>query len=474
MSSTEIATIFLDKDLNIKRFTPPTKSLLNLLPTDIGRPFKDIAPNFADDTMLNECRLVIESQRPIEREIKTFEHKYFLRRVLPYRTGDAQVAGVVITFVDLTQRKQAETVQRESDARHLAELHESKERLHAILNTVTDSIITVDLEGKIDSINQATERLFEFERNELVGKNLSLLLPTLFTPDRANGESQTVAARLLKLVGNRREVLAQRKNGSTFPVDIAMSRVDHLGVYTGILRDITDQKQLQAHILEIATEEQSRIGQELHDGTQQELTGLSLFAGAINDFLDNATHESQTATDDWTLRDVDYQQIKRTLGKLTQGLLEANEHVHQLSHGIMPVQIDAEGLKAKLSELAISTNINRKVNCHFEFVGKGAIRNNAVATQLYRITQESLTNAIKHGNASDIQITLSQSSTETVLEISDNGTGFEPADESSETGLGMRIMKYRASIVGGQLDVSQNNRNGTTVRCTIPSIGDLE
>jgi PAS domain S-box-containing protein len=474
MSSTEIATIFLDKDLNIKRFTPPTNFLLNLLSTDIGRPFKDIAPKFADDTMLNECRLVIESERPIEREIQTYEHRHFLRRVLPYRTGDAHVAGVVITFVDLTQRKQAEAVQRENDARHLAELHESKERLDVILNTVTDSIITIDLEGKIDSINEATARLFEFERNELVGKNLSLLLPTLSNHGKANGKSQTVAARLSKLVGNRREVLAQRKNGSTFPVDIAVSRVDHLGLYTGILRDITDQKQLQAHILEIATEEQSRIGQELHDGTQQELTGLTLFAGAISDFLDNATHESQTATDDWTLRDVDYQQIKRTLAKLTQGLLEANEHVHQLSHGIMPVQIDAEGLKAKLSELAISTNINRKVNCHFEFVGKGAIRNNAVATQLYRITQESLTNAIKHGNASDIQITLSQSSTETVLEISDNGTGFEPADESSETGLGMRIMKYRASIVGGQLDVSQNNRNGTTVRCTIPSIGDLE
>lgn len=475
MSSTEIATIFLDKDLNIKRFTPPTKSLLNLLPTDIGRPFKDIAPNFADDTMLNECRMVIESQKPIEREIKTFEHKYFLRRVLPYRTGDAQVAGVVITFVDLTQRKQAETVQRESDARHLAELHESKERLHAILNTVTDSIVTVDLEGKINSINQATERLFEFESNELVGKNLSLLLPTLFTPDKANEESQTVAARLLKLVGNRREVLAQRKNGSTFPIDIAMSRVDHLGLYTGILRDITAQKQLQAHILEIATEEQSRIGQDLHDGTQQELTGLSLFAGAINDFLDNATHESQTATDDWTLRDVDYQQIKRTLGKLTQGLLEANEHVHQLSHGIMPVQIDAEGLQSRLAELAISTNINRQVNCHFEFVGEGAIRNNTVATQLYRIAQESLTNAIKHGNASDIQITLTQGSNETVLEISDNGIGFEPADESSEKGgLGMRIMRYRASILGGQLDVSRNNSNRTTVRCTIPSIGDLE
>jgi signal transduction histidine kinase len=140
----------------------------------------------------------------------------------------------------------------------------------------------------------------------------------------------------------------------------------------------------------------------------------------------------------------------------------------------MPVQIDAEGLQSKLAELAISTNINRKVNCHFEFVGEGAIENNIVATQLYRIAQESLTNALKHGNASDIQITLTQGSTETVLEISDNGTGFEPADESSEKGLGMRIMRYRASILGGQLDVSRNNRNGTTVRCTIPSTGDLE
>jgi PAS domain S-box-containing protein len=353
-------------------------------------------------------------------------------------------------------------------------MHESKERLHAILNTVADAIITVDQEGKIDSVNHATERLFDYERNELVGKNFALLLPTLFNPDKANGKSQTVAEKLLTLVGNRREVLAQRKNRSTFPVDIEISRVDHLGLYTGILRDITVQKQLQTHVLEIATEEQSRIGQELHDGTQQELTGLSLFAGAINDFLDNATRESQTATDDWTLRDVDYQQIRRALGKLTQGLLEANEHVHQLSHGIMPVQIDAEGLQSKLAELAISTNINRKVNCHFEFVGEGAIENNIVATQLYRIAQESLTNALKHGNASDIQITLTQGSTETVLEISDNGTGFEPADESSEKGLGMRIMRYRASILGGQLDVSRNNRNGTTVRCTIPSTGDLE
>jgi two-component system CheB/CheR fusion protein len=476
MSSTEIATIFLDQQLNIKRFTPPTKFLLNLLSTDLGRPLKDIAPNFADDTMLKECSLALENETLLEREIETHEHRHYLRRILPYRTSDDHVGGVVITFVDLTQRKKAEAVQREEDARYFAALNESKERLHAILNTVADAIITIDFQGKIDSINHATELMFRFEPGELIGKNVAALLPALFNSNLADGASKTVAARISELVGNRREVLAQRKDGSTFPVDLALGRVDHLGLYTGILRDITLRKQLQAQILEIATEEQSRIGQELHDGTQQELTGLSLFAGAMTDFLNNATHGSEKKPKEWILRDIDYQRIKQTLAKLSQGLIEANQHVHKLSHGIMPVQIDAQGLQSALADLASSTNANQRLNCHFESVGTGAISNDAVATQLYRIAQESLTNSIKHGKASDIQISLTQNPVETVLEISDNGIGFEPtetAEVSAEGGLGLRIMRYRASIIGGELRVSRNRENGTTVRCTIPTIGEL-
>ncbi len=474
MSSTEIATIFLDQKMNIKRFTPPTKSLMNLLSTDIGRPLRDIAPNFADATMLKECRMVLESEKPIEREIQTEELKYYLRRILPYRTTDGDVIGVVITFIDLTRRKNAEVVQKENDARHFAELHESAERLQTILNTAADAIITIDLQGNIDRVNFATEKLFRYNRDELIGENIALLLPVLFHSDQGHGSSATVVAKLSELVGNRREILAQRKDGSTFPIDLALSRIDHLGLYTGILRDITVRKQLQAHILEIASDEQSRIGQELHDGTQQELTGLSLFAGAINDFLDNATHPSLDQKDKWLLRDIDYQRIKETLTKLIQGLVEANQHVHELSHGIMPVQIDAEGLPSALAELAASTNMNRKLNCHFVSVGEGAMSNNTAATQLYRIAQESLTNSIKHGHASDIQITLTQNSEQTVLEVSDNGTGLKTTDASPVVaGLGLRIMRYRASIVGGELQVSRNSENGTTVRCTIPTLGDL-
>jgi two-component system CheB/CheR fusion protein len=473
ITSTDIATIFLDEQLHIKRFTPATKPLINLLPTDIDRPLKDITPNFADDTMLKECRQVLENQKLLEREVQSEDFKHFLRRILPYRTTDNQIAGVVITFIDLTQRKMSEAAQRESDARHLAEMHETAERLLAILNAAADAIITVDLNGRIDSINLATERLFQYSQQELIGQYITTLMPTLFSFDQEHEIPQTIAARLAGLVQSRREVLSQRKDGSTFPVDFVFSRVDHLDLYTGIFRDITVNKQLQAQILEIAADEQARIGRELHDGTQQELTGLSLFAGAINDYFDKVTHSADGGTVTWILQDSDYQRVKQTLAKLTNGLKQANRHIHELSHGIMPVQVDAEGLRSALTELASTASANENLSCRFEFHGAVVSTTNAVATQLYRIAQESLTNSIKHGKATDIKISLTQDLLQTVLEISDNGCGFEPTKRagtgSKQGGLGLRIMKYRASILGGDLQISRNSVNGVTVRCTLPT-----
>ena len=472
MASTEIATIFLDRNLTIKLFTPPTKALLSLLSTDIGRPLRDIAPNFSDDTMLVECREVLASENSVEREVQTEDFRFYLRRILPYRNTENQIAGLVITFIDLTQRKKLEAAQRDSDARHFEELHESAERLQAILNTAADAIVTMDLNGTIESINLATGSLFQYDSTELIGNNIASLLPILFQTDPDQDTSMTIATKLIELLGTRCEVQAQRKDKSIFAVEFVMSRVDHLGLYTGILRDITVQKQLQTHILEIATEEQMRIGQELHDGTQQELTGLALFAGAINDLLDHATENHVGSDSQWQLQGVDYQRIRRSLEKLTQGLVEANQHVHKLSHGIMPIQIDADGLKLALAHLASTTNDTHQIKCSFSSKGEGSIRSSAVATQLYRIAQESLTNSIKHGEASDVQIVLTESLDKIVLEVSDNGIGFDPERSSAESlegdGLGLRIMKYRASILGGELLVKRNERNGTTIRCSIP------
>ncbi len=478
MSSTEIATIFLDEQLNIKRFTPPTKSLLNLRITDVGRPLREIAPKFPDDQMLIECQQVLEKLIPMEHEVQTDEPRYYLRRILPYRSTDNHIGGVVITFVDLTQRKQAEAVQREADDRSVAALHESNERLGAILDTAADAIITIDQQGQIDSLNRATETLFGYARDELIGQNVSLLIPSIYNNHHDGAVIGAVIDegqnRQAQFIGHTQEAVARRKNGTPFPVDFVFSKVDHLGLFTGILRDITDRKELQSHILEIASEEQRRIGQELHDGTQQELTGLTLFAGALRDLLDTGAQKDRPDAVDWMLNEKDLEKLKQTADRLLQGLNEANQHVRILSHGIMPVQIDAEGLRSALAELAALTNEQQQIHCHFEFSGSSSVSDNSIATQLYRIAQESLNNALQHGLADDIVISLSQQEEQIILEVCDNGVGIDPHLNQDPGkiggGMGLRIMKYRASMLGGVLHVDRNSGPGTTVRCIVPTM----
>ncbi len=481
MASTEIATIFLDEQLNIKRFTPPTKSLLSLRFTDVGRPLREIASKFHDDQMLIECQQVLDSLIPIEREVQADESRYYLRRILPYRSTDNHIGGVVITFVDLTQSKQAEAIQREAEARSVAALQESNERMGAILNTAADSIITIDRHGQIDSINRATESLFGYARDELIGQNISLLIPSIYhnhhddaVVGAVNGaEFSDGQNRQTQFMGRTQEAVAQRKNGDPFPIDFTFSKVDHLGLFTGILRDISERKELQSHILQIASEEQRRIGQELHDGTQQELTGLTLFAGTLCDLLDSGARRETSDGEDWMLKEKDFGKLKQTANRLLKGLNEANQHVRTLSHGIMPVQVDAEGLRSALADLAAVTNEQQQIQCHFEFSGSSSVSDNSIATQLYRIAQESLNNALQHGLANEILISLSQQDGQIVLQICDNGVGIDPHLKQEpgkvRSGMGLRIMEYRASMLGGVLQVERNSGPGTTVRCTVPT-----
>jgi two-component system, chemotaxis family, CheB/CheR fusion protein len=476
ISSTEICSIFLDEKLHITRFTPPTNSLLNLLPSDVGRPFRDIAPKFADETMLSECQLVLDKLTPVEREIETDESRHYLRRILPYRTMDQQIGGVVITFIDLTQRKLTESAKRATDAKFVAALQESAERMEVILDTAADAIITLDQQGKIESVNRATETLFSYVRKELVGQHVSIMIPSLDSISCSGTIENYLENGRAPFIGSLRELIARRKDDVRFPVDISIGRIDHLGLYTVILRDISDRKKLQSHILEIASEEQRRIGQELHDGTQQELTGLSLYAGTLSELLNSAVPSGTAKDPAWKLKESHLERLKQTAAKLVQGLAEANQHVRVLSHGIMPVQIDADGLRSALAELAAATVGGQQINCRVEFSGSVSVASNLIATQLYRIAQESLNNALHHGQANKIIISLLQQDGQIILEICDNGIGFDsqqPFPGKGRGGMGLRSMEYRASLLGGALQVVRNSGPGTTVRCIIPTTEEI-
>jgi two-component system CheB/CheR fusion protein len=342
IASTEIATLFLDNDLHIQRFTPPTVALFNLRLTDLGRPLADITQRFDDAELHGDCQKVVEGSAPIQREIVGQNSRLYLRRILPYRSKGDQVAGVVITFVDLTDQL---TLERS--------LKESKD-----------------------------------------------------------------------------------------------------------------------HILEIATEEQ-RIGQELHDGTQQELTGLSLIAGTIEDLFAQKVQMSGNEQHAISFSREELSRCMETSSKLVRGLKEANQHVQSLSHGIMPVQVDAEGLQSALTELASSTTVTGKVLCDFAHHGTSPIESTTVATHLYRIAQEAVNNAQRHGSATDIRISLSTNKDQMELEVSDNGIGLNEAilRKHRREGMGLQIMEYRAHVIGGVLSISPGTNHGTIVRCTITTQG---
>jgi PAS domain S-box-containing protein len=370
---------------------------------------------------------------------------------------------VLSVSIDITERKIAET-----------KTHETNERLDAILNTASDAIITIDHRGIIDHANKATESMFGYSLDELLGKNVSILMPPPFRDEHDRYIQRFLKTGEGRIIGVGREIVCRRKDGSIFPADLAISQVDHTGLFTGILRDISSRKEMQKYALELAANEQRRIGLELHDGTQQELTGLTLYANAMIETIEGkAAKQSGIAADGlahWQFTDTDYRQMQSTARLMALRLREANNHVRDLAHGIMPVQIDTEGLRSALSELAGSMD-SVQLKCHVAFQGDLNLIHNTTATHLYRIAQEAVNNAIHHGAASEIWISLAQQGERITMDVADNGIGIEAASlangDVSKRGMGMRTMDYRASLIGGVIQILQRPEGGTMMRCLI-------
>lgn len=383
--------------------------------------------------------------------------------ITPLFNPEGRRTNFVSIHRDISERKRA-----------AAALREREQRLSAILDTAFNPIVTTDRHGVITSANPATERLFGYTQDELVGQNVKILMPLPFRDERDGYFARYLKTGEARTLGISREVVALRKQGSMIPVDLAVSSIDQQG-FTCIFRDLSEYKELQKHVLEIAAEEQRRIGQELHDGTGQELTGLTLFANTLLDTLNCARRNETEGTTPRLLEEADFLRLKQIAARLSQGLADANRHVEEISHGIMPVQIDAGGLQSALEELAAATDELENVACRFICSDPVVVANNTTASHLYRIAQEAVSNALRHGRADQIVISLLGKNGQVTLEVSDNGLGFDPASGrrsgSAGDGMGLRIMDYRAGIIGGELHIERKQDKGMLVRCSVLRAG---
>ena len=251
------------------------------------------------------------------------------------------------------------------------------------------------------------------------------------------------------IIGIGREVEGRRKDGSTFPVDLAVSEVGHLKLFTGILRDISRRKELEREVVEIASLEQRRIGQDLHDSVSQELTALSMLAGDLAE----------------TLRS-DPSNGSQLVERMVQGLQRSQQELRAVMRGLLPVAVDAEGLMAALSDLANRTQQEGKVTCVFDCPKPVLVEDNLIATHLYLIAQEAVHNAVKHARCQNIRISV-ESDHLLVLRVQDDGIGIPDQPTENHGGLGLRIMRNRAAIIRATLTIEPAKPAGTVVTCAL-------
>ena len=357
---------------------------------------------------------------------------------VPIHDREGKVVGVLGSYEDITERKNAENA-----------LRESEDRYRCLVEMTPDAIL-IHQEDRIIFHNSATLELFGARNSsDLLGKSL---LDFVDTPNRSKFKDQIHSLNKWRSSITTTEENLRRLDGEIRRVEIFMTLFYDKGK-SGILillHDITEKRRLEKEILEIADREQQRIGQDLHDQLCQYLSGIKFRVNLLQQKMGNRS--SNIAKDAALIEDL---------------LNQANQQARDIARGLVPVEIEANGLMSAIDELADRTSKMYGVSCVCHCKTPVLVHNHFIALHLYRITQEAVNNSVKHGKSESILINLHANEKQIVLSIQDSGLGL-PADTKTTKGMGLRIMNYRARLIGASLLIKRRKIKGTIVTCIIP------
>lgn len=328
-------------------------------------------------------------------------------------------------------------------------IEQQAETFHTLAKTAHEAIFLIDVNGIIKFVNPSAEALFGYPAKELLGENVKMLMPSPHREKHDSYIANYLETGIKHIIGTGRQLIGQRKDGSQFPMYLSVGEIQlsHAHLFAGLIMDLSTQQTLQREILAIPAREQQRIGEELHDGLGQQLTGLSMLAQSLLNKATKPEHELAS--------------------QLAAGLTEALAQVRALSRGMMPIQIYADGFMISLQEITESIQQQSNIPIKLKIDDVVLLFDDATATHLYRIVQESLNNAVKHADASQIDVSLKIDNDHGLLEIIDNGIGL-PADLSDSSGLGLNIMKHRCGLFDGEITINPAGHQGTKVCCRFP------
>ncbi len=396
----------------------------------------------------------------------------------PMPNEEGRITRVAGVAQDITEDKErARAIER------------AEERFRLLVEGAQEyAMFLLNADNRIAFWSTGAERLFGWTQDEAVGQSGELI----FAPeDRARGavEREIETARREGRAPDKRWHL--RKDGSRFWTDGVMMRLDAddgaVRGYAKIARDASDQRlheealqhardeleqrvlertadllttnaelertiaqreQLERELLEISEREKRRIGQDLHDIVCQELTATALFLKSAG----NRATDKETA---------------RTLNEAAQIVNRNVSLARDLARGFQPVIIGSGGLTSALRSLCTQANTHPEITCHLKMPKAIRIKDETVALNLFRIAQEGVSNAIRHAGASEISVCVEREDGFIRLVVQDDGKGFRMKKRSK--GLGVHIMHYRASVLGGALTIAAKAKGGTKITAVVPN-----
>jgi two-component system CheB/CheR fusion protein len=248
MFATDVGTIFLDREMKIKRFTPRVQEVFNLLPTDLGRPISDITHKLSYEALIDDAEKVLRSLKTVESEVRVGEGNWFLARISPYRTADDHIAGVVATFIDITERKRSEMELREVSQ----EMEAQVLRFDTIMGAVPDFVYQFDLEGRFTYVNQSLLDLWGKTAEQALGRQFHELDYTPELAAKLQRQIQEVIETRHQLIDETPYTSALGSRNYEYLFFPLMTDDGSVTGVAGVTRDITERKESEQAVRESA------------------------------------------------------------------------------------------------------------------------------------------------------------------------------------------------------------------------------
>jgi PAS domain S-box-containing protein len=358
------------------------------------------------------------------------EVRWIRDRMFPIRDEEGRVVRILGVAEDIT------------DAKKLREaLVANEQKWRGLASVSPDMVFRVRRDGTILEFKPGTDPNLFLDETRVLGKTIKQVLPSLLASETMRHIGQALRAGEVRTFECQYLVADEVRDFEVRGVACASDEV------LAVVHDITDRKRLEREIVEVSSREQQRIGEDLHDGLGQHLTAITFLTRTLERRLAaKSLEEAKEAAE---------------IGRL---VMQALTQTRNLARGLVPAELERNGLIPAIAELASRIERTCKVRCTFEGSESVVIDDLPVKAQVFRIAQEAINNSVKHGKARLIEVTLKLAGDRIELTVTDDGVGIPP--DAKMDGLGMRIMHYRARKIGGSLDVTTPPKGGTRVTCS--------